>query len=175
MWKLQVQDRLLKVEGNSNFAFSGRNKLPMEVSSVPKRWNFRYIQIYILFIPKSYHIQNNCISLSQVLGTSCYQLSGVPVAANLWNSFHSIFFYHWNLCLQLSTYRKFGTMSSVITQLFKIKQQKEIISLAMPNKSTQPGQSTFAHLEHPPLLHSGVLSIHVFPGNAFLKLLLTDY
>ena len=46
----------------------------------------------------------------------------------------------------------------------------------MPNKITQPGQSTFAHLEHhPPLLHSGVLSIHVFPGNAFLKLLLTDY
>ena len=34
---------LLKVEGNSNFALSGRNKLPMEVSSVPKRWNFRCI------------------------------------------------------------------------------------------------------------------------------------
>ena len=43
MWKLQVQDSVLKVEGNSNFAFSGRNKLPMEVPSVPKIWNFRYI------------------------------------------------------------------------------------------------------------------------------------
>ena len=40
-----MQGSLLKVEGNLNFALSvsGRNKLPMEVSSVPKRWNFRYI------------------------------------------------------------------------------------------------------------------------------------
>ena len=139
MWKLQVQDSVLKVERNSNFAFSGRNKLPMEVSSVPKIWNFRYILelLDLDFIYPHDHIRYRIIvqiSVSQVLGTICYQLSGVPVAANLWNSFHSIFFYHWNLCLQLSTYRKFGTMSSVITQLFKIKQQKEIISLAMPNK-----------------------------------------